>query len=404
MEPLFLLLVLILLIAGSAFYAASEIAIVSLPQVVVEEIRKTKPKLAKHLDFHRKNAQRFVINISIANNFINILASSLATATLVALFPQYGVLIATVGMTIFILLFGEIIPKVIAINHTKFVASRSAAPLWISAIVLTPFIWVFTQVVKLFSKNNSQGEEVNESALKYYLQKGLDSGAINPTEREYIDNIMQMDEIQVKEIMTPKESVLSVSDKTTVKKAISVLKRSGYSRSPVYRGKNKDDIIGIIHAKDLLGIKETTLIKKYVRKAYVIPENKLTDSLLQDFQRQDSHFAIILSVDGEYLGIVTAEDVIEEIFGEIYDETDQKVVYLKQINRNTYHIQGDFLLADFNKRFTTRYKGANTISGLIVSKLKRIPAKGDVIEISKGTLEVLSVIRNKVRKVKFVVK
>ena len=146
MELIVLIIILFVLVMFSAFYAASEIAIVSLPEATLAELRKKHPKVAKALEYHRDNPQRFVINISIANNFINIFASSLATASMVALFPQHGVLIATVGMTFLILMFGEIIPKVFAINKTEFIATKSAFPLLWSARVLKPLIYLFSLV------------------------------------------------------------------------------------------------------------------------------------------------------------------------------------------------------------------------------------------------------------------
>lgn len=400
MSIIVLLIVLFLLVLMSAFYAASEIAIVSLPESTLAEIRSKHPKMAKALTYHRDDPQRFVINISIANNFINIFASSLATASMVALFPQHGVIIATLGMTFLILMFGEIIPKVLAINKTDFIAKKSAYPLFISAKLLKPFIYFFSLIVRVFAKNTPTQEMVNETTLRYYVRKGFESGAINQDEQEFIQNILHMDSIEVKDIMTSKKVVLSISIKDTVEDAMKKLHKKGYSRAPVYKD-SQDTIVGLIHIKDLIFAPKKNKVKKYLRETFFVSGLTSTDVMLQAFQKEDKHMAVVLDQEGIYVGIVTIEDVIEEIVGEIYDETDKKFSYTKQINKNTYHINGGFELQDFNRDFGTNLEGAHTISGYITHKLKKIPEVNEKVKTPAGTFQILTVDLHRVKKVKF---
>ena len=398
MEVITLLFILGFLVLFSAFYAASEMAIVSLRGADVASLKRKYPRMGKRLEYHRNNTQRFVINISVANNFINIFATALATAKMVELFPTYGVLIATVGMTILILLFGEIIPKVIALSNKRQIARFSATPLWWSAVILTPIIWVFTLLVKFIAKDERQHEQVTTSTLKYYVDRGHESGAIDKQEREYIKNIIQLDTIAVKEVMTPKNKVMAISIDSTVYAANAKFKRSGYSRAPIYSG---DEIVGILHVKDLLQRHGSTKIKTAVRKPFFVSEETRADDILEKFQKEDTHFAIVIGVEGEYVGIVTMEDIIEEIIGEIYDETDTKRVYMKKKGLNKYHVQGDYELIDFNKKVGLDLRGAMSIGGFIVKQLEKIPQVGDKVSIPGGTFEVLRVRNHRIRKAKF---
>jgi putative hemolysin len=400
MDPIALMFVLAMLVFMSAFYAASEIAVISLTDHQVNEIKKKHPRAGKSLESHRANANKFLINISVANNFINILASAIATAAAIALFPKYGVLIATFGMTALILMFGEILPKIIALAHTSLIARFTSIPLSISSVLLRPIIWMFEVIVKVLARETQKQEKVTEQSLRYYLTKGEELGAINKREKEYISNIMNLDKLTVESVMTAADKVTNLSVSGSVEDAIDVFASSGYSRLPVY-GRHPGDIVGVLHVRDILQKSKKAKIKRYIRRPMITPTIKHIDRLLEEFQETANHFAIVVDAEGDYVGIVTFEDVLEEITGEIYDETDHKVSFTRKVGRNTYIIRGDFELRDFNKKFNRNYHGASTIKGFVVKKLRNIPQRGDIVDLDDGRFEVLNVVSNKIIRLLF---
>ena len=396
------LLVIGLLLSG--FFSSSETALFSISKVKALHIAKDGSKTGQLILTMKEDSHTLLTTILIGNNLVNIGASAIATSIALSYFKSNAVGIATGTMTMLILVFGEIFPKSFANHNNILVARMVIYPIfWLSKLFF-PLIYLLNFIPKLHGTVDSSHETVTEDELMTMVEVVEEEGEIKEEEKEYITNIFEFDDTSCSEIMTPRADmfVLDVSQDMDIKKIL----KTGFSRIPVIED-SIDNIIGILHVKDLFASfqkaseSDTSLdIKQIMRKPYFIPESKKLDSLLQDFKQKKNHIAIVVDEHGGISGITTLEDVVEEIIGEIIDETDRMTPDIVRLKGNKWLVAGKIDIDDLNKELginipeSTTY---DTFSGFFLEQIGRIPTSGESIIINKWTATVKDMDGNRIQ-------
>ena len=396
------LLVIGLLLSG--FFSSSETALFSISKVKALHIAKDGSKTGQLILTMKEDSHTLLTTILIGNNLVNIGASAIATSIALSYFKSNAVGIATGIMTMLILVFGEIFPKSFA-NHNNILVARIVIyPLfWLSKLFF-PLIYLLNFIPKLHGTADSSSETVTEDELMTMVEVVEEEGEIKEEEKEYITNIFEFDDTSCSEIMTPRADmfVLDVSQDMDIKKIL----ETGFSRIPVIED-SIDNIIGILHVKDLFASfqkaseSDTSLdIKQIMRKPYFIPESKKLDSLLQDFKQKKNHIAIVVDEHGGISGITTLEDVVEEIIGEIIDETDRMTPDIVRLKGNKWFVAGKIDIDDLNKELDIKIPESSTydtFSGFFLEQIGHIPRSGESIIINKWTATVKDMDGNRIQ-------
>ncbi|MCD6481248.1 MAG: HlyC/CorC family transporter [Thermoplasmata archaeon] len=320
------LLAIALLIALSAFFAAAEMAFVSVNRIrVVDEASKGN-KRAKLLEKLLEKPDEVVSAIVVGNNIVNITASIIAGVAAAYVMGNVGVGIATAVMTILIIIFGESTPKAIGLENDA-LAIKLAPHLRIIRMVFYPISRVFTyisqSIIRIFHIKKSRRNKVTEEEIKTMLDIGVREGTINSDEKELVEEIFDFDETRAVEVYVPRDEMVYLYETDTVEDLINKSLETGYSRFPVCR-ESIDDVVGMVHVKDALAVDKKTPLGEIMRDILKISPGMKVDDVLREMQKRKVHMAVIQAKDGKIIGLVTLEDLIEEIFGEIRDEHDMK--------------------------------------------------------------------------------
>jgi CBS domain containing-hemolysin-like protein len=319
-----IVIIIIILIFLSSFFAAAEMAFVSVNRIKVRQKAKTGVKSAVILEKLLEKPGEVVSAIVICNNLVNITASILAGFIAAVLFGNIGVGISTAVMTFLVVVFGEAIPKAYGIHNEKF-AFRVSRPLNIITFVFSPISLGLSTLSNVFLK--ILGKEVGKKALiteeeiKIMLELGVQDGTIKKDEKHLVNEIFDFDDTETKEVFMPIKNVYFVKKNSTLRQLKIKAVETGHSRFPVYR-KNKKDIVGIVHVKDSLLKDEKLQVKNIMKSVLYVNQKMKADNVLRKMQKKRAHMAVVKSKDGKIIGVVTLEDLIEEIFGEISDEHD----------------------------------------------------------------------------------
>jgi len=315
---------IVLCLLGSAFFSASETALTSLPHTRLEALRERSGHLTRRgLDRWAEAPAELLITILIGNNLVNVLASAIAT-TIAYRVTSHSGLASVVGiMTLVILVFGEITPKSLAQIHAEWLSARVAAPLWALDVVLRPLTWVLGSLARLFSDRRRAEVPVTEEDLLFMLRLAHRHAQLPRGARYMIESVLRFNDTMAREIMVPRPLVHTVDRAWTRDELEAAVLASGHSRFPVVDG-SPDAVTGVLHAKLLLGLDPSVPWQTLVTEALFIPETKLLPKLLQDFRNSGQHMAIALDEFGGSAGVVTLEDALEIVVGEIEDEFDRK--------------------------------------------------------------------------------
>jgi len=385
----------------------SETALFSISKVKAFHISKDGSKSGRLILEMKEASHTLLTTILIGNNLVNIGASSLATSLAMGYFQSNAVGIATGVMTLLILVFGEIFPKSFA-THNNVVVSRAVIyPIYWLSKILWPLIFVLNFIPKLHGTIYNSQETVTEDELMTMVEVVEGEGEIKEEEREYITNIFEFDDTYCSEIMTPRADmfVVDVAEGLDIPGVL----KTGFSRIPVIED-NIDNIVGILHIKDLfsrylenkgsdapLGSLD---IKSIMKKPYFIPESKKLDSLLKAFKAKKSHMAVVVDEYGGVSGIVTLEDVVEEIFGEIADESDKNTPDIVKLKGNRWLVLGRTDIYHLNKELHLGIpESANydTVSGFFLELVERIPKPGESIRMNKWLFSVEDMDGNRIQ-------
>ncbi|MCD6203764.1 MAG: DUF21 domain-containing protein [Methanophagales archaeon] len=319
------ILILLLLLLLSGFFSGSETALIAIGKVRARALVKQGVKGAKEINELMNQQEAMLTTVLIGNNMVNIGASALATSIAMQFFGSYGVAIATGVMTFLILTFAEILPKTIAVHHAERISIIVSKPIKMMAYLFTPFIKVVSAITGTFERFMGMAPYkrhiLTEEEVETMLDIGEEEGAIEEDEKEMMMGVLRLDEIVVRNVMTPRDAMVCIDVNQSVDAAVELIKRTGFSRIPVFE-RTEDNIVGILYAKDLLANRGETSIRKLMKPPYLIPDTKRVDDLLKEFQRGRFHIAIVVDNHGKTEGLVCLEDLLEVIVGSIYDEYD----------------------------------------------------------------------------------
>jgi len=359
--------------------------------------------------------QRTLISILIGNMFVNISASSLATYLAIKLIGNIGIGIASGTMIFIILVFGEIVPKSLAVANAEVISKRVARPIEIISTGLSPLIKFFKVIISAIyffigKKSLKEKKEITEKDLITLIDAGKDEGVIEEEEKEMIRNIFEFSDTMVKEVMIPRVDMACISSDTKLDSILKLIKKMGHSRIPVYE-ETVDNIIGILYAKDLLGIyrqwytsKEKCDLKRIIREPYFVPENKKIDELLDIFQKDRIQIAIAIDEYGGTAGLITMEDVVEEVVGEIIDEYDKEIKLFEIAEDNTVIVDAIIGIEEINEILNIEIpeNGFETLGGFIFDLLGRVPRKGEKIKYKNCQIIIEQVVKNRIRRVRII--
>ena len=412
---IFQLVVLILLIVLSAFFSSAETAFSSANRIkmrsLADEGNKTAALVIKILDSYSK----LLSAILIGNNVVNLSASSLATTIAIALSEPLGLQaslmtgLATGILTVVVLLGGEIVPKTWANLNADKIVLVYAPIIRFLMVVLTPVIFIVdkisTGILRLFRIDpNKKNSTMTENELRSYVDVSHEDGVIEEEEKEMIYNVFDFGDSLAKDIMIPRIDMVSVEDTATHKEVMELFRENMYTRLPVYHD-STDNIIGIINIKDFLFVKdpEKFAIKDIMRDAYYTYEYKKTSDLMMEMRKSSSNIALVLNEYGSTEGMITLEDLLEEIVGEIRDEYDEdEETLIQDLGDNTYVVPGGMKLDDINNSIDTNFTSEDydSIGGLIIEKLDKLPEEGETVTLEDGTeLTVKTVNQNRIEEV-----
>jgi len=400
-------IVLIVLICFSAFFSASETALTSLSKIrlrnMVDDNVKNADKVAKATE----NPGKLLSTILIGNNIVNICASSIATAIAISIDPIKGVGIATAVMTVIVLIFGEITPKTIAAQNSEKISLRFSGPIIIITKLLTPLVIIFNAltgvIVKLFRADPSKKTPlITEAELKTMVDVSHEEGVLETDERQMINNVFEFGDSKAKDVMTPRTDIEAVRSDITRDELIDFFKIEKFSRVPVY-GEDIDDIVGIVYFKDIVFSDEEGFdLKDYIREAYFTYESKGTSELFSIMRTKRIPVAIIVDEYGGTSGLVTLEDLVEEIVGEIADEYDEIEEDIEVVKEDEYIIDGSAHIDDVNEMIGTNIESEDfdTIGGFVIGALGRFPEAGETIEYDGIKFVVEEIDKNRIEKLR----
>ena len=402
------LLIIIVLLILSAFFSSSETALTTVSRMrilsLAEEGNSSAVTLLKVID----NKEKMLSAILIGNNIVNISVSSVTTILVTDLFGNYAVSIATAILTVLVLIFGEITPKTLATINNEKLALRFASVVYWLMYILTPVIFLINKlsslVMKLFRIDKSEKKSTyTENELKTIVNVSHAEGVIEADEREMLQNIFEFGDRQAKDIMIPRLDVCMIDVDSTYEEIMDVFQANRYTRIPVYEN-TTDNVIGIINIKDLLLYRhgESFNIRNYLRQPYFTYEYKGLSDLLLEMKKASVNITIVLDEYGAASGLLTLEDLIEEIVGDIRDEYDyDEEDELRPINENEYIAEAHMKLDDLNDMLKINLSSPeyDSVGGFIIEKLDRIAKSGDIVETPDVTLIVDSIDKNRIEKV-----
>lgn len=397
-EQLFLLLILLIL---SGFFSSSETALFSISNTKARHIAK-EGKTYMLIQQMKADPHKLLTTILIGNNVVNVGAASLATSITIEIFANYAVGIATGIMTILVLIFGEVLPKSVATRNNIAVARITIYPIYWLSVLFYP-IHLFLNFIPKITGKIKQTPAATEAELRTFVEVVEEEGEIKEEEKELIQNIFEFDDTSASEIMTPRTDmfVIKIDEKLELEEIV----KSGFTRIPVIE-EDLDHVIGIINIKDILLHQATSNgdldIRNIMRDAYFVPENKKLDTLLHQFKKGKQHMAIVVDEHGGVAGLITLEDALEEIVGEISDETDKDEPLIVRLRPREWIVLGKSEIDLVNQEIGLNIEDSyeyDTFSGYILDAIGRIPDEKEEIEIDSITVVIDEMEGNRINRV-----
>lgn len=420
------IIVLIILILLNAYFAATEIAFISLNDAKIDKQAKEGNKKAKQIQRMLNNPSKFLATIQIGITLAGFLSSAFASDAFadhlapilnqwipmvsVDIWKTISIIIITLILSFFTLVFGELVPKRLAMKYYEKISFATIGVIKGISVFTAPFVklltWSTNMVSKLFGVGEQEEQTVTEEEIKMMVDQGQEKGAIEETEKEIINNVFALNDITASEIMTPRRNVFAIDINENLSKILEDIDEYKYSRIPVYE-ETIDDIKGILLIKDILKVlndKKQIKIKNLLKPAYFVPESKPIDEIFKELQRNKNQMAIVIDEYGGTAGLLTMEDILEELVGNIFDEYDDIEVEYEKIDDNTYLIDGGVSLYEFKKIIGVEIPEGDyeTLSGYLIEKLGRLPEENEdiVLEDENLTYKVEEYEDKRIKKVK----
>ncbi len=404
------LVTLAVLIGLSGFFSGLEVALVGIRKSKVVQLFNEKKKGSKALYKLKMNPSWMMSSVNLGNNLVNVGASALATSLAIRLYGNDGLGIAVGVMTFLILVFGEITPKTYCNANSTKIALRYAPVLLAFSYVLYPVVKFFEVIAKGVVKLTGSDNEpppITEEDILGVIDQGLEEKAIEKDEMKLVHGALKFDDTVIRSVMTPRTKMFTLNSKLLLSEALPQINKSGHSRIPIY-GKTNDDIVGFIHARDILKELEKdnrmVSLEQIARKPVFASQEKMVSSLLKEMQGRRTHMAIVVDEHGGVEGLVTLEDLVEEIVGEIEDETDlPRTIGYEKIDQDTIITNGDIEIDTINEIFKTKIPEGDdyaSLNGLLHERLQDIPQEGDKVEIEELRIIVEKVSKNIPQKIR----
>lgn len=407
------IIVLIVLIALNAYFASAEIAFISLNDAKIEKEAKEGNKKAKQIYKMVKEPSKFLATIQIGITLAGFLSSAFASETFaselapilntliplgIGVWNSISIVLITIILSYFTLVFGELVPKRIAMKNYEKIAYGTVGVIRVIAIITSPFVKLLTAstnlISKIFGVSPEDEETVTEEEIRMMVDVGEEKGTIEEEEKELINNVFEFNDKVVSEVMIHRTEIFAVDIKSNVSDILEEIDEFKYSRIPVYE-ETIDDIKGILYTKDIIKFlkkQKDGKVKNIMRDAYFVSENKPIDDLFRDLQKNKKQIAIVVDEYGGTAGIITMEDIIEELVGNIYDEYDDVELDYEKIDDNTFLINGNVSIYDLKKILGVEIPDGeyDTLSGYLIEEMGRIPLDDEkpIIETPKVTYKI----------------
>ena len=408
------LLLFVICIILSAFFSSAEVALISMTRAKARTLVNEGKPGAAAVAALKESPEHLLITILIGNNIVNIAAAAIATAIAIRIFGSLGVGIATGVVVIVLLVFGEIGPKIYATRASDSYALFVAPIILFLSRILTPFIWVVERVSPTLGIGWENTEPaVTEEEIKEWIDVGKEEGTIEQGEQDMLYSVLEFGDTPAREIMTPRVDVVLVEDTSSIDDAIRIFNETGFSRIPVYH-EQIDNITGILNVKDVFSAmvsqRKGLSIKEIMYNPTFVPETKKIDDLLKELQVHRVQIAIVIDEYSSFAGIVTVEDILEELVGDIMDEYDTEEPDIQQIADGVYVVDAQMWVDDINEKLAIDLptgESYETVGGLLIERLGHIPqhpGEKVVIDGNRVTLVVVQMHGRRIVKVKCVVR
>jgi putative hemolysin len=392
------LLGLFVLFVLSAFFSGSETALTAIDRLRVRYlVEKNRPGAAR-LELLLDRPDRLLTGILIGNNVVNIAASVFATALFIQLYGDRAELLTILVMTPLLLIFSEVFPKTYANQNSERVSFFILRPIILLLWLLAPVIWLITSVTRLLTRvlqRHAARPFISEDEIRTMINVGEQSGVVAEEQRRMLHGVFELSQSRVRDLMVPRTEVVGLEVSMPFAEMLKLVQEARHSRFPVY-DESLDNVIGIVHSKDILSFvhrPELFDVRTVARAPYFAPESKRVESLLQSFRKRHVHLAIVVDEYGGVEGIVTLEDIIEEVFGNIEDEYDLEESLIRELAPDRFLIDGSMPLKTINRRFALAFseEHATTLAGLVLQTLGTIPAAGERCQVAGTKLIVKKV-------------
>ena len=401
---------LVILLIGSGFFSASETALMSLSRIKIRHMEEDGVRGAKLVSSLLENSNRLLSSILVGNNIVNIAATSISTSLFITIWGEQGVAAATALMTVLVLIFGEITPKTISANSPEKVSIFVAKPIKVFMVILSPIVWVFNVITKVIFKLLGVDDDgvkpfITEEELKTMVNVSHEEGVLEMEEREIINNVFEFGDMQAKESMVQRLDMIAIDLEDSYDEIIELFKQEKLSRMPVYE-ETIDDIIGILNIKDIIFLSNEEIenfdIKQYIRDPFFTYEFKKITQLLEEMKREKSQMAIVVDEYGGTAGLITIEDLVEVIVGDIEDEYDEEEDEIQVISPTEYLVEGSTKISDVNEILDIELESEefDSIGGYIIGYIKHIPEENELIEVDGIKFNIESVDKNRIKKIR----
>ena len=404
---------IIALLVLSAFFSASETALTAASRPRMHHLERLGNKRARKVSALVEHKERLIGSILLGNNLVNILASSLATSVLIVLVGDAAVVVATVVMTLLVLVFAEVLPKTYALRNPDRVALSVAPVIGLLVPLLSPAVnaiqFVVRGTLRAVGANMDPNSDISvEDELKGTIELHAREGAVRKTAKDMLGSILELDDVDLSDVMMHRRRVLMLNADHPPEEIVKAALASNYTRIPLFRGE-REEVVGVLHAKDLArelarhgGDAAALDIPALAREPWFVPETTTLREQLNAFRRRRSHFALVIDEYGDLQGVVTLEDILEEIVGDISDEHDTVSQGIRLLPDGTMEVDGSVTIRDLNRRFdwVLPDEEAATIAGLVVYEAQTLPDAGQIFRFHSFTFEVLERRRNRINRLK----
>ena len=408
------ILIVIFLLLLSGLLSGSETSITSVSKSKIHKLAIRGDKRAQQLLHLIKNKSDFISSLLIGNNFVNILASVLATAILIKYYGDKGILYSTILMSLLIVIFSEVLPKSYALIRPDRFALAMSKYLIVFSKIITPIMllvkainWSFFKIMRIDLENKATSKTARED-IRNIINMHEDEGRLLKDEGDMLNAILDLKEITVEKIMTHRKNIYSI-DLNNKNEFFPRISKSSFSRIPVWK-ENPNNILGLIHAKNVLtnlndqGQLDITKIKENLIKPWFVPETTKAKDQLNEFIQRKEKLAFVVDEYGELMGLISMEDIIEEIVGNIFDEKDFSTIGIRKIDSNTYRIRGDVNIRDINRELDIQIPDTfySTIAGYIIHETESFPDVGQIFSFGDIRYEIVNKNKNQITQIKMV--